>query len=80
MWTDLLDYPIIGGVIETLNWLTISTPFFAGFAAFDWGQGSGNGSALPALVGVLAFLGLLAVWYVLYQMIQFPLWVSWFNR
>ena len=66
-------------MIETLNWMTITTPFIAGFSAYKWGKDSGNGELAPALVGVLAFCGLVAVWYVLYQAIEFPLWMAWFN-
>lgn len=75
----MTDWPIIGGFIETLNWLTITTPFFAAFGAYGWGEQSGNGKAIPALVGLLAFIGLVAIWYVLYQFIQFPLWMGWFQ-
>jgi hypothetical protein len=66
-------------MIETLNWLTITTPFIAGFSAYSWGQKSGEGKLIPAVVGLLAFVGLIAVWWVLYQAIEFPLWMAWFN-
>ena len=73
------NIPILGGLIETLNWLTITTPFIVGFAAYSWGSNSGNGKAIPALVGLLGFFGLVAIWYVLFQWIEFPLWMRWFN-
>jgi len=66
-------------MIETLNWLTITTPFIAGFAAYQWGNERGEGVVVPAVVGILAFVGLVAIWYVLYQAIEFPLWMAWFN-
>jgi hypothetical protein len=71
--------PIIGGLIDTLNWLTITTPFIAGFAAYNWGRQTGEGKAIPAVVGVLSFCGLVAIWYVLYQFLEFPFWMRWFN-
>ena len=66
-------------MLDTLNWLTITTPFIAGFAAFGWGKEQGEGFIVPAVVGVLAFIGLVAVWYVLYQLIEFPFWMVWFD-
>lgn len=75
----MIDWPIIGGIIETINWLTITTPFFAGFAVFRWGKEAGEGNVVPSLVGALAFGGLIAVWYVLYRLIEFPLWMGWFQ-
>ena len=75
----LLDWPLVGGLIGTLNWLTITTPFIAGFAAYNWGAQSGEGKLIPAIVGALSFVGLVAIWYVLYQFAKFPLWMSWFN-
>jgi hypothetical protein len=75
----VIDWPIIGAVIETLNWITITTPFIAGFTAYQWGNTTGEGKVIPALIGGLAFLGLIAVWYILYQFIEFPLWMRWFN-
>jgi hypothetical protein len=74
-----LDWPIIGGLIEGLNWLTITTPFIAGFAAYNWGQAANEGKAVPAFVGMLAFIGLVAIWYILYKFIAFPLWMGWFQ-
>ena len=79
MMRDLIDMPLIGGFIETLNWLTITTPFIAGFAAYNWGQGAGEGRIGPAVVGALSFSGLVSIWYVLYQFTEFPLWMRWFN-
>ncbi|MCF6315442.1 MAG: hypothetical protein L3J30_03960 [Marinosulfonomonas sp.] len=73
------NIPILGSLIKTLNWLTITTPFIAGFAAGNWGSVSGNGKAVPAFVGLSSFLGLIAVWYVLFQWTEFPLWMRWFN-
>jgi len=73
------NIPFLGGLVETLNWLTITTPFFAGYLAYNWGSASGDGKALPALVGLLSFIGLIAIWYVLYQWAEFPLWMRWFN-
>jgi len=75
----LENIPLLSGLIETLNWLTITTPFIAGFTAYNWGNNLGEGKAIPALVGALSFVGLIAVWYVLYQWIEFPLWMRWFN-
>lgn len=66
-------------MLDTLNWLTITTPFIAGFAAYSWGEAAGEGKAVPAFIGVLAFLGLIFVWYVLYQFVEFPFWMSHFN-
>tara|TARA_R110000787_G_scaffold166449_3_gene279436 strand:+ start:866 stop:1066 length:201 start_codon:yes stop_codon:yes gene_type:complete len=66
-------------MLETLNWLTITTPFIAGFTAYQWGQGAGEGKTIPALVGLLAFLGLIFIWYILYQFTQFPFWMTHFN-
>ena len=66
-------------MLKTLNWLIITTPFIAGFAAFQWGEQAGEGKLIPALVGLLAFLGLIFVWYVLYQFIEFPLWMAHFD-
>ncbi|MCZ4354210.1 hypothetical protein O4H61_16970 [Roseovarius aestuarii] len=59
-------------MLETLNWSTIKTPATAGFAAFHRRSERGAGAIAPAIVGVLAFVGLVAVWYALYQAIQFP--------
>ncbi len=66
-------------MIKTLNWLTITTPFIAGFTAYNWGKEASQDELVPALVGVLAFIGLVAVWYALFQFIEFPLWMAWFN-
>lgn len=66
-------------VLETLNWRMITTPFIAGFSTCQWGQQADGGKAIPALVGSLAFLGLIFVWYVLYQFIKFPFWMTHFN-
>ena len=73
------NIPIFSDIVETLNWLTITTPFIAGFSAFKWGQESGEGRIFPAIVGALSFLGLVAIWYVLFQFTEFPLWMRWFN-
>ncbi len=77
---DYLDYPIIGGLLETLNWLTITTPFFAGFTIFNWGESEGEGNLARLFLGVLGFLGLVAIWYFLYQYIKFPFWMGWFSK
>ena len=66
-------------VLEKVNWLTITTPFIAGYTALNWGRENGEGIIIPALVGLLAFLGLIAVWYVLYQFAEFPFWMARFN-
>ena len=66
-------------MLETLNWLTITTPFIAGFYAFNWGQQAGEGKVIPAVVGLLAFIGLIAIWWTLYLATGFPLWMAWFN-
>jgi hypothetical protein len=73
------DWPIIGGVIFTLNWLTITTPFIAGFSAYTWGRQQGEGTVIPAIVGTLAFLGLVAIWYITHLWIDFPLWMRHFD-
>lgn len=54
-------------------------PIIGGFSAFSWDQNAGKDQAFPALVGLLSFVGLFAVWYVLYQFIEFPRWMAWFH-
>jgi len=66
-------------MIEKRNWLTITRPCIAGFTAFNRGHERGEGPVVPTLVGISAFTGLIAVWYALYQVIEFPLWMAWFN-
>lgn len=66
-------------MLETLNWLTITTPFFAGYAAFDWGRNAGEGNVVPLIVGALAFLGLIFVWFIMFQFLRFPFWMGHFT-
>ena len=66
-------------MLETLNWLRITTLFIAGYSAFSWGKKAGEGIVLPAVVGSLAFVGLIAIWYALFQFTGFPYWLNHFD-
>jgi hypothetical protein len=74
----MLTWPIIGGIIETLNWLTVTTPSIAASLAYGWRQAAGEDRVVRAVVAVPAFIGLVAVWYVVYRLVGFPLCMRWF--
>lgn len=62
-------------MLDTLNWLTITTPFIAAFTVYRWGGDAGDGRFVPALLGSLAFVGLIAIWYILFLIVEFPWWI-----
>ena len=74
----MTEWLIVERIIETLNWLTITTPFILAYGACEYGSGKNWSSLASYVAGTAAFVALVVVWYFLYQAIHFPLWMGWF--
>lgn len=74
----MLEWPIIGPIMFTLNWLTITVPFIVGRIIYLWGVAAEGHTLVNWIAGILAFLGLIAIWVGSYFLIGFPVWVSQF--
>jgi len=76
---ELLDWPIIGNIIELLNWLTITIPFIVSFGAKEATFGKTHSQTLSWLAAVTVFVGFIIGLYFLYGIAGFPLWMRWFH-
>jgi len=75
----MTDWPIIGGFIETLNWLTITIPLIVSYYSYHWAIESNKGKMVAIVVSALSFLIFVTVFYFTYDAISFPLWMGWFH-
>ena len=63
---------------STINWLAITFPFILAYGAFEFGKLWRFPKILQYFLAAAVFVGMLAIYYLIYPILGFPAWMRWF--